>query len=108
MLFRSETVYKYLPYCLLSQAGVAIGLSIAAGQDFADTIGPTIMLIITATTFVVQLLGPICVKYGVTKAGECGLDITEEDIMKGCYVYQVESSGVRVCGASELFPYEIF
>ena len=92
-----ETVYKYLPYCLLSQAGVAIGLSIAAGQDFADTIGPTIMLIITATTFVVQLLGPICVKYGVTKAGECGLDITEEDIMKGCYVYQIESSGVRVC-----------
>ena len=81
----------------ISQAGVAIGLSIAAGQDFADTIGPTIMLIITATTFVVQLLGPICVKYGVTKAGECGLDITEEDIMKGCYVYQVESSGIRVC-----------
>ena len=36
-------------------------------------------------------------KYGVTKAGECGLDITEEDIMKGCYVYQVESGGIRVC-----------
>ncbi|MCQ2604393.1 MAG: cation:proton antiporter [Spirochaetia bacterium] len=92
-----ETVYKYLPFCLLSQAGVAIGLSIAAGQDFADTIGPTILLIITATTFVVQLVGPVFVKYGVTKAGECGLDITEEDIMKNCYVSQVESSGRKIC-----------
>lgn len=92
-----ETVYKYLPYCLLSQAGVAIGLSIAAGQDFADNIGPTVMLIITATTFVVQLAGPIFVKYGVTKAGECGLDVCAEDIMKNCYVSDVESGGQKVC-----------
>ncbi len=84
-----DSVRKYMPFCLLSQAGVAIGLSIAAGKDFSMTIGPTVMLIITATTFVVQLLGPVCVKYGVTKAGECGLDITEEDIMQKLCVKDV-------------------
>lgn len=91
------TVRKYLPFCLLSQAGVAIGLSIAAGQQFQDTIGGTIMLIITATTFIVQIVGPICVKYGVTKAEECGLDITEEDIMKRCKVSDVECAGNPIC-----------
>ncbi|MBO5731020.1 MAG: cation:proton antiporter [Treponema sp.] len=92
-----ETVRKYLPFCLLSQAGVAIGLSIAAGQDFSSTIGPTIMLIVTATTFVVQLVGPICVKHGITKAGECGLDITEEDLMKNSLVQDITWGNVSIC-----------
>ena len=92
-----ETVKNYLPFCLLSQAGVAIGLSIAAGQDFAATIGPTIMLIITATTFVVQLVGPICVKHGITKAGECGLDITEEDLMKNSLVQDITWGNAPIC-----------
>ncbi|MBO5136964.1 MAG: cation:proton antiporter [Spirochaetaceae bacterium] len=95
-----ETVRKYLPFCLLSQAGVAIGLSIAAGQDFANSIGPTIMLIITATTFVVQLVGPICVKYGIEKAGECGLDITEEDLMKNSRVSDITWGNNKICRTS--------
>ena len=92
-----ETVRKFLPWCLLSQAGVAIGLSIAAGQTFATTIGPSIILIITATTFVVQLLGPICVKHAVEGAGECNLDICEEDIMKTCSVQEITLVGNPIC-----------
>ncbi len=91
------TVQKYLKYCLLSQAGVAIGLSIAAGNDFQDSVGPQIMLIITATTFIVQLLGPVCVKYGVTKAGEVGLNVTEADIKKNTTVNDVRWGNMRIC-----------
>ncbi|MBR5933882.1 MAG: cation:proton antiporter [Treponema sp.] len=94
------TVRKYLPYCLLSQAGVAIGLSIAAGNDFPDSIGPQILLIITATTFIVQLLGPVCVKHGVTKAGECGLNITEEDIIKNTAVKDITWGNLKICDAN--------
>lgn len=91
------TVRKFLPFCLLSQAGVAIGLSIAAGNDFPNSIGPQILLIITATTFIVQLLGPICVKYGVTKAGETGLNITEEDIKKNTKVSDIIFGTEKIC-----------
>ena len=97
-LTRAPTsVYKYLPYCLLSQAGVAIGLSIAAANDFPDSIGPQVILIITATTFIVQILGPICVKYGVTKAGEVGLNITAEDLMKNARVSDISIKGHILC-----------
>ena len=77
-----KTVGKYLPFCLLSQAGVAIGLSIVAGQVFPGDFGNLVVTVVTATTFVVQILGPIAVKYAVDKAGETGLNITEEDLVK--------------------------
>lgn len=92
-----KTVQKYLPFCLLSQAGVAIGLSIAAGNDFSDSIGPQVLLIITATTFIVQLLGPICVKIGVTKAGECGLNVSIDDIKKNGRVTDVTWGNEHIC-----------
>lgn len=92
-----KTVEKYLPWCLLSQAGVAIGLSIAASNDLADSIGPQIILIITATTFIVQLLGPVCVRHGVVKAGEAGLDITEDDILKSTKVKDVTWGNEKDC-----------
>lgn len=95
-----ETVRKYLPFCLLSQAGVAIGLSTAAGKNFSSTVGGEIMLIITATTFIVQILGPICVRYGVTKAGEVGLDFTIEDLMQKALVRDVECEGKKICSRS--------
>ncbi|MDD5128675.1 MAG: cation:proton antiporter [Candidatus Omnitrophica bacterium] len=77
-----KTVIQYLPYCLFSQAGVAIGLSILASQVFPGAIGNSIIVIVTLTTFVVQLLGPPCVKYAVVKAQEVGLNITEEDVLR--------------------------
>lgn len=99
-----ETVRKFLPFCLLSQAGVAIGLSTAAGKTFTSeneyfgtSVGTVIMLTITATTFIVQILGPICVRYGVTKAGEVGLDVSAEDIMKKAKVADVKVAGKKIC-----------
>lgn len=92
-----KTVQKYIPYCLLSQAGVAIGLSIAAGSDFPDSIGPEILLIITATTFIVQLVGPIFVKIGVTKAGEVGLNVTVDDIKNNSKVSDVMWGQNHIC-----------
>ncbi|MCD6595933.1 cation:proton antiporter, partial [bacterium] len=76
-----KSVQKYLPLCLFSQAGVAIGLSILAGQKFDESIGNPIILIVTAATFIVEILGPPFVKIAVVKAGEAGLNITEEDIL---------------------------
>jgi len=91
-----RTVQKYLPMCLFSQAGVAIGLSILAGQRFPDNIGDTILVVVTATTFVVQLLGPPATKWAVTKAGEVGLNVTEEDIVRDSRVADAMNRDVPV------------
>jgi Kef-type K+ transport system membrane component KefB/CBS domain-containing protein len=76
------TVSKYLPLCLFSQSGVAIGLAILAQQRFPENIGGTVIVIITATTFLVQLIGPPFIKQAVVKAGETGLNITQDDLIK--------------------------
>lgn len=63
---------------LLSQAGVAIGLALASADRFAgygeegQALGSQIINVITATTFVVQIVGPICVKLAIGRAGEIG------------------------------------
>ena len=65
-----KLVQNYLPFCLFDQAGVAIGLSIAAYHLFPGTMGNTIVVIITSTTFCVQLIAPPFIKFAVTRAGE--------------------------------------
>ena len=86
----ADSVRKYLGLCLFSQAGVAIGLAILAGERLTGehamilgtSIGDIIVLTVTATTFIVQLVGPPCVKIAVTKAGEVGKNVTRQDLIK--------------------------
>ena len=76
-----KSVQKYLPLCLFSQAGVAIGLSILASQYFPGDIGNAVVIIITATAFILEIIGPWFVKLAVSKSGEVGLNITEDDLI---------------------------
>jgi Kef-type K+ transport system membrane component KefB len=71
-------VSKNLGLGLLSQAGVAVGLAINTGARFitygpqGEALGYLIINVITASTFLVQIIGPICVKLAITRAGEIG------------------------------------
>jgi len=75
-------VRKYLGICLLPQAGVAIGLAILASQQFDSELGHTIVIVVMMGTFLMEIIGPILVKVGVKRAGEIGLNITEDDLIK--------------------------
>ncbi len=94
----TAAVRENLGLCLFSQAGVAIGLAILAGMRFADltvggvSLGNAIIMIVTATTFLVQVVGPPAVKFAVTRAGECGLNVTEEDLLQSYTVGDVMDS----------------
>ena len=77
-----KVVEKYLGICLLPQAGVAIGLAILAGRQFGGEFGKMIIVVVMTGTFIVEILGPILVKIGVKKAGEVGMNVTEEDLIK--------------------------
>ncbi|MDP8253358.1 MAG: cation:proton antiporter [Candidatus Kaelpia aquatica] len=77
----TDSVRRYLPLALFPQAGVAIGLSILASNYFPGEIGNTLVIIITTTTFITQIVGPPLTRLALKRAGEVGLNITEEDIM---------------------------
>lgn len=79
---RAAVAVKHcLGMCLFAQGGVAIGLSIVASRRFDDEISSMVVLVVAATTFIVQILGPLFIKTGVKKAGEIGMNVTEEDLL---------------------------
>ena len=80
-------IKKYLGYGILSQAGVAIGLSLSVKHDFqglgsvlrtidgvpfteGDHISAAVLATITATSIIFGIIGPILTKYSLVKAGE--------------------------------------
>jgi Kef-type K+ transport system membrane component KefB/predicted transcriptional regulator len=88
-----DVLRRLLGFCLFSQAGVAIGLAVLSSHAFAGhpEVGATIITVVTATTFVVQIIGPPSVKYAVTKAGEVGRNVTVEDLLATFKVKEVMS-----------------
>jgi len=70
-------IKKYIGMGILSQAGVAIGLSLIVRNEFAeigthhaDTIGTSVLTMVTATCVFFGIIGPILTKFALEKAGE--------------------------------------
>jgi Kef-type K+ transport system membrane component KefB/CBS domain-containing protein len=83
-----DLLRNYLGFGLFAQGGVAIGLSMMAGQHLMGVevmdgldLGSVVVSAVTATTLLVQLIGPACVKWAITQTGEIGRNVTEEDII---------------------------
>ena len=90
------SVRRYTGLSIFAQGGVAIGLAIMASDhltniEVADhmALGDVIIFGVTATTFIVQIIGPPLVKMSVKLAGEIGKDISEEDIIRSWTVKNV-------------------
>ncbi|MHA1917858.1 MAG: cation:proton antiporter [Candidatus Ranarchaeia archaeon] len=71
-----KQVSKYLGLCLLSQAGVAIGLAVEISNTFTN-LGPVfnetgilILNVVGITTIINTMIGPLGVKYGLKKSRE--------------------------------------
>jgi Kef-type K+ transport system membrane component KefB len=76
-----DTVRKYLGLALLPKAGVTIGLILLASREFPG-FGDVMLSAVLASTIINELIAPPLVKYAISKAGEVGLNITEEDLIK--------------------------
>jgi len=84
----SKSVQHYSGLGIFAQGGVAIGLSIMASEHLGAirvtenfSLGDMIISGVTATTFIVQIIGPAMTKLSIRLAGEEGRNITEEDII---------------------------
>ncbi len=96
-----SSVQRYLPWCLFSQAGVAIGLSVLVAHRFPGEVGERIVVAVTLSTFVVQLLGPIFMRIAVTRSGEVGLGVNEEDLLSTTPIQDALDSAAAVIYADE-------
>ncbi len=76
-----DKVKKYVGLGILSQAGVAIGLSLIVKHEFAQLdaqynlphamqIGSSVLATITATCIFFEIIGPILTKFALKRAGE--------------------------------------
>jgi len=69
----SQSVKRYLGFGLIPQAGVALGCALIAKNDFPKA-GSMIFTTIVATTVIYELVGPLCTKYALQKAGEAFIE----------------------------------
>ncbi len=71
-----KKIQKYIGLGILSQAGVAIGLSLLVAEEFMEYgeagiyIGNTVLTTITATSILFAVIGPVLTKIALTKAKE--------------------------------------
>ena len=64
-----ERMRNYMGLALLPQAGVALGVALIAKEQFPQ-IGGMIFTTIVATTVIYEIIGPICTRISLSKAGE--------------------------------------
>jgi Kef-type K+ transport system membrane component KefB/predicted transcriptional regulator len=94
-----KTVRNYLGFCLYPQGGIAVALLIVASHRFSNDISGLMLLVVIIGAFILQMIGPIGVKYGAGKAGELGLNVTEEDLIKRYKVSNVMEADVPIIAA---------
>lgn len=91
-----NTIKKYLGLGILSQAGVAIGLSLIVKRELSglgkvvdtvsgstitvgDQIGTTLLTVITASSIFFEIIGPILTKIALSRAGEIKTNIQKTE-----------------------------
>lgn len=101
-------VQHYAGMGLLVQGGIAIGLAMMASARLGDVpltddlmLGDLIIVTITATTFIVQLVAPALIKLAIYRANEIGRDVTEEDVIASLTVGDVMLDDVTALRESE-------
>lgn len=69
LLGGTSVVQRRLGWCLLPQAGVALGLALLASQQLPSIAGALMPLVI-ASTVMFELMGPVSTRYHLAQAGE--------------------------------------
>ncbi|MWJ27069.1 sodium:proton exchanger [Halomonas sp. ZH2S] len=64
-----SVVRRNVGWCLLSQAGVALGLALLVEERFPE-VGSKILPLVIGSTIIFELLGPIFVRWRLKRAGE--------------------------------------
>jgi len=102
---QGRIIRNYLGLGILSQAGVAIGLSMLAAEQFkvfgeqGNDVAVLVLNTICATTIFFEIIGPIGTRIAISKAGEVGANVTEEDLIETYKVADVMSRTIPTIDA---------
>ena len=105
---QNSIIRKYLGLGILSQAGVAIGLAVLAAGELeplgkaGEILAVAVVNTIAATTILFEIIGPIGTRFAISKAGEVGVNITEEDLIETYSVADVMDTESPVIPAGAL------
>ncbi len=78
MVNAPDDVKKYIGFGLLSQVGIAIGLSLVVAKEFSPLgdagreLAIKVINILLATTVITEIIGPVLTKYALVKSGDAG------------------------------------
>jgi len=78
LLNTSREVRRRIGWCLLPQAGVALGFALIVQERMPDY-GEQVLTLVIATTVVFEITGPLFTRYHIERAGEWGVGAQEED-----------------------------
>jgi CBS domain-containing protein len=85
----ARVLRRYLGFCLVSQAGLAVGLAILAGMRLGEAgerlglnIGAIMIAVVATADLLFEIAGPQMVRHAIVKAGEAGRNVTEEDLIR--------------------------
>ncbi len=98
-------IRRYLGMGILCQAGVAIGLSLLVAGQFralgeeGKNLAIIVVNTVAATTIIFEIIGPIGARIAITKAGEFGVNITEDDLIEMYKVRDVMNTKLPVFNA---------
>lgn len=65
----SENVQRHLGFGIMSQAGLAIGLTLVVSRRFPD-LAPAVSTVVLAAVVVFEMVGPISVRMALDRSGE--------------------------------------
>jgi NhaP-type Na+/H+ or K+/H+ antiporter len=102
---QGRIIRNYLGLGIQSQAGVAIGLAMLAAEQFkvfgeqGNDVAVLVLNTICATTIFFEVIGPIGTRIAISKAGEVGANVTEEDLIETYKVADVMSRTIPAIDA---------
>jgi len=96
-----RAVRRYAGMGLFAQGGIAVGLSIMAAHRLGDVpvtdtllLSDAVVFSVTASTIVLQLIGPPLIKRAAQLAHETGRDVKEEDVIASWRVRDAMNTSV--------------
>jgi Kef-type K+ transport system membrane component KefB len=86
-----DAITNNIPYALLTQAGVAVGLAAFAYSRLLDLrieqatlTAITLLDVVAVSVVIAEIIGPLLLKYSLRQAGELGLSINNSQVDQYC------------------------